>query len=144
MKRIISSLSIIALIALFSTATFAQQGRGNRGPQQGRQQMLDVPTEVRTEAHIAVFDDYLKLTDSQKEKIKQVDEDFATQGKELREASMNRQRKMVAMRDLQNEHQKALHELLTKEQYAVYLDKKEAIQYDIRQRLKAYSDKGNK
>ncbi|MBO6795386.1 MAG: hypothetical protein JJ895_15890 [Balneolaceae bacterium] len=146
MKRIISSFSIIALIAFFSVSTFAQPGRGNRGQQQGRQQMQiqDVPTEVRSEAHIAVFDEYLKLTDAQKVQIKKVEEDFAKRGEELRDASMARQRKMVAMRDLRNEHQQALHELLSKEQYAVYLEKKEAIQYDIRQRLKAYSEKGNK
>lgn len=144
MKRINSSLSIFVLIALFSATALAQPGRGNRGQQQDRQRMLDVPTEVRSEAHIAVFDEYLNLTDAQKEQIKTIDEDFAKRGTDLREASMNRQRRMVEMRDLRNEHQQALHEILSKEQYAVYLEKKEAIQYDIRQRLRAYSDDGNK
>jgi hypothetical protein len=144
MKRINSSLSIFVLIALFSATALAQPGRGNRGQQQDRQRMLNVPTEVRSEAHIAVFDEYLNLTDAQKEQIKTIDEDFAKRGTDLREASMNRQRRMVEMRDLRNEHQQALHEILSKEQYAVYLEKKEAIQYDIRQRLRAYSDDGNK
>lgn len=144
MKRINSSLSIFVLIALFSATALAQPGRGNRGQQLDRQRMLDVPTEVRSEAHIAVFDEYLNLTDAQKEQIKTIDEDFAKRGTDLREASMNRQRRMVQMRDLRNEHQQALHEILSKEQYAVYLEKKEAIQYDIRQRLRAYSDDGNK
>lgn len=144
MKRINSSLSIFILIALFSATALAQPGRGNRGQQQDRQRMLNVPTEVRSEAHIAVFDEYLNLTDAQKEQIKTIDEDFAKRGTDLREASMNRQRRMVEMRDLRNEHQQALHEILSKEQYAVYLEKKEAIQYDIRQRLRAYSDDGNK
>ena len=57
---------------------------------------------------------------------------------------MSRDRKRIAMRDLRNEHQQAIHDLLTKDQYAIYLEQKEAIQYDIRQRLKAYSDNGNK
>lgn len=144
MKRINSSLSIFILIALFSATALAQPGRGTRGQQQDRQRMLNVPTEVRSEAHIAVFDEYLNLTDAQKEQIKTIDEDFAKRGTDLREASMNRQRRMVEMRDLRNEHQQALHEILSKEQYAVYLEKKEAIQYDIRQRLRAYSDDGNK
>jgi hypothetical protein len=144
MKRINSFLSIFVLIALFSATALAQPGRGNRGQQQDRQRMLNVPTEVRSEAHIAVFDEYLNLTDAQKEQIKTIDEDFAKRGTDLREASMNRQRRMVEMRDLRNEHQQALHEILSKEQYAVYLEKKEAIQYDIRQRLRAYSDDGNK
>ncbi len=144
MKRINISLSIIVLIALFSATALAQPGRGNRGQQQDRQQMLNIPTEVRSETHIAVFDQYLNLTDAQKEQIKIIDEDFAKRRIDFREASMNRQRRMVEMRDLRNEHQLALHEVLSKEQYAMYLEKKEAIQFDIRQRLRAYSDKGNK
>ncbi|MBO6537007.1 MAG: hypothetical protein JJ966_12340 [Balneolaceae bacterium] len=143
MKRTISTLSIFVLIALFSATAIAQPGRGNRG-QQANQRMLDIPAEVRSEAHIAVFDEYLKLSDTQKEQIKTIDKDFSERGKELREASINRQRRMVEMRDLRNEHQQALHKILSKDQYAVYLEKKESIQYDIRQRLRAYSDKGNK
>ena len=43
------------------------------------------------------------------------------------------------MKDLRDEHQQAIHKVLTKDQYSVYLEKREDIRYDIRQRLMAYS-----
>ena len=50
--------------------------------------------------------------------------------------------KMAMGKELRDEHQKAIHQILTKEQYAIYLDKKEAIRYDIRQRLKDHVKDG--
>ncbi len=145
MKRLVKSFFLTLLIAAVVIPVVAQPQRGQRGGE--RQQMAqfqNIPPEVRSEAHIAVFNEYLNLTDTQAEKFIAIDAEFAAKGEALREESMSPRRKRLAARDLRNEHQQAIHDILTKDQYAVYLEQKEAIQYDIRQRLKAYVDADNK
>lgn len=145
MKRPITTFILTLLIAAVVIPVVAQPQRGQRGgDREQMQEMRNIPPEIRSEAHIAVFDEYLNLSDSQKSQIQAVDQEFAEKGAALREESMMPRRKRLAAEDLRNEHQQAIHEILTKDQYAVYLEKKEAIQYDIRQRLKAYSEDGNK
>jgi len=143
MKLLAKTFFLTLLIAAVVMPAIAQPQRGNQDRQQ-MEQFRDVPQEVRTEAHIAVFDEYLQLTDIQKEQIRVVDEEFAKKGDALREEPMNRKRKMMQAKDLRDEHQQAIHDILSKDQYAIYLEEKEAIQYEIRQRLKAYSEDGNK
>lgn len=129
------------LLAFVSTPILAQsQQRGDRNRDRS-DRLRDVPTEVRTEAHIAVFDAYLSLTDEQKTALARIDQEFAIKREALRSEPVNRQRKMVMSRDLQSEHQQAIHDVLTKEQYSVFLEKREAIQVEVRQRLRAYSNK---
>lgn len=141
MKSIRKTLSIILLLAFVSTPILAQsQQRGDRNRDRS-DRLRDVPTEVRTEAHIAVFDAYLSLTDEQKTALARIDQEFAIKREALRSEPVNRQRKMVMSRDLQSEHQQAIHDVLTKEQYSVFLEKREAIQVEVRQRLRAYSNK---
>ncbi len=145
MKRPITTFFLTLLIAAVVIPVVAQPQRGQRGgDREQMQEMRNIPPEIRSEAHIAVFDEYLNLSDSQKSQIQAIDQEFAEKGAALREEPMMPRRKRLAAEDLRNEHQQAIHEILTKDQYAVYLDKKEAIQYDIRQRLKAYSEDGNK
>ncbi|MBO6523346.1 MAG: hypothetical protein JJ971_05930 [Balneolaceae bacterium] len=143
MKRTIKITLILAIVALVASPVFAQPKHGDRGRNAERGMMRDVSPEVRSEAHVAVFDEYLELTETQEEQIKAADAEFAQKGAELREEKINRRKKMTMARELRSEHQKAIHEILTKEQYAVYLEKKEAIQYDIRQRLKDHAKDGN-
>lgn len=102
--------------------------------------MRDVPVEVKTEAHLSVFDEYLNLSDTQKDQLRQIDENFARKGTELREEKIAPRKKRMKAAELRKEHQIALHEMLTKDQYATYLEKREAIRYDIRQHLKAYNE----
>lgn len=145
MKRTIKSSFILALILLVASPVFAQQRQGDkdRRPGPDREMMRDIPADVRTEAHVAVFDEYLNLTDSQEQQIREIDVDFAVKGEQIREEKVNRRKKMLMAKELRNKHQQAIHEILTKEQYAVYLEKKEAIRYDIRQRLKDHVKDGN-
>lgn len=146
MKRLITSFFITLLIAAVSIPVVAQPQRGQRGGerQQQMRDFRDIPQNVRTEAHLVVFDEYLNLTESQEEQLKTIDIAFAERGATLRSESINRQRKMLARKDLRDAHRQAIHEILTKEQYSILLEKKEAIQYDFRQRLKAFSDNGDK
>lgn len=145
MKRTIKSSFILALILLVASPVFAQQRQGDKNQRPGpdREMMRDIPADVRTEAHVAVFDEYLNLTDSQEQQIREIDEEFAVKGEQIREEKVNRRKKMLMAKELKDEHQQAIHEVLTKEQYAVYLEKKEAIRYDIRQRLKDHVKDGN-
>ena len=143
MKQTIKTTFVVAVIALLAAPVFAQPKPGERKPNQAREMFRDIPAEVRTEAHVAVFDEYLNLTDSQEQKIREIDEEFAVKGEQIREEKVNRRKKMLMAKELKDEHQQAIHEVLTKEQYAVYLEKKEAIQYDIRQRLKDHVKDGN-
>ncbi len=136
MKRTMKSFTVLALALIISLPALAQPRNGDRGRNADREMFRDLPPEVRAEAHLAVFDQYLDLSDTQEEQIKEIDEEFALKGKELREEKVNRMKKMTMSKELRDEHQKAIHGVLTKEQYAIYLDKKEAIEYDIRQRLK--------
>jgi len=145
MTRILKSLFLTVLIAAAVMPVAAQPQRGNRGgDREQMQQLRDVPPEVRSEAHIAVFNKYLELSENQERQIREVDAQFAEKGAALRGAPMRGQRKMMQMGDLRNEHQQAIHDILTKDQYSVYLEQKEAIQFEIRQRLKAFTDDGNK
>ena len=145
MKRTIKSSFILALVLFIASPVIAQQRQGDRDRRPGpdREMLRDIPAEVRTEAHVEVFDEYLSLTDSQEQQIREIDEEFATKGEQIREEKVNRRKKMLMAKELRNEHQQAIHEVLTKEQYAVYLEKKEAIRYDIRQRLKYHVKDGN-
>lgn len=142
MKRTIKTVLALAILTLIASSAFAQPRQGARDRNPERNMFRDVPPEVKSDAHIAVFDQYLDLSESQENQIKAIDEEFALKGKALRDEKINRRKKMGAAKDLRNEHQKALHQILTKEQYAIYLDKKEAIQYDIRQRLKDHKKDG--
>ncbi len=142
MQRIIKSTLVLGLIILLASPVLAQQRKGDTEKRPGREMLQDVPPEVRTEAHIAVLDEYLDLTESQENQIREVDEEFALKGEQIREEKVNRRKKMMMAKELREEHQQAIHEILTKEQYAIYLEKKEAIQYDIRQRLKDHSKDG--
>ena len=143
MKRTFKTTLILAIIALVASPIFAQPKQGDRGRNSERGMMRDVPPEVKSEAHIAVFDQYLELSKTQEEQIKAVDEEFALKGEELREEKVNRRKKMMMAKELRSEHQQAIHEILTKEQYSIYLEKKEAIRYDIRQRLIDHVKDGN-
>jgi Na+-transporting NADH:ubiquinone oxidoreductase subunit NqrC len=146
MKSISKILSAIVVLSLISITALAQPGRGDRGMQNRDRDMdrlRDVPVEVRTEAHLAVFDEYLNLTDTQKEQIREADAVFAKKSGALKEEKVNRRKKMGMAKELRNEHQRAIHDLLTKEQYSVFLDKRQAIRYDIRQRLRSYNQNGN-
>ena len=147
MKKLLKTLSISLIMALIALPTMAQMGnRADRGtgirnqtPRGDRMQMFtNIPADVRADIHIAVFDEYLNLTDTQKTKLAEIDRDFADKGIALRTEAMGRDRKNVAMRDLQNEHQVAIHDLLTKEQYATYLSKREAIRVETQQRMRDY------
>ncbi len=145
MKRIHFKVFLTLLITALTVPLAAQSQKGQRGGDRDQMRELsNVPPEIRSEAHIAVFDEYLDLSDTQENQIKEVDAEFAEKGEALREESMAPRRKRLAARDLRNEHQQAIHEILTKEQYSIYLQEREAIRYDIRQRLKAYSNNGNK
>ena len=146
MKRIAKTSLIVLLAALFSTQIFAQKRgnddrRGDRNrPDRDRIQLLmNIPAEVRSDIHVSVFDEYLSLTDAQKKELIAVDQTFNTKMSEVRDEKVNRRKKGGMMKDLRDEHQQAIHKVLTKDQYSVYLEKREAIRYDIRQRLMAYS-----
>lgn len=147
MKFISRTLVAILFLSLISVSALAQTGiRGERGNQhrdRAMDRLRDVPVEVRTEAHVAVFDEYLNLTDAQKIKLKEIDQKFAQRGQALRQNKTYPQKKRVQGRELRNERRQAIHQLLTKEQYAVYLEKQETIRYDIRQRLRSYIQSGN-
>ncbi len=143
MKRTIKTTLILALITLIVSPVFAQPKKGDRDRNPQRAMLRDVPAEVKSEAHIAVFDEYLELSEAQEEQIKAADAEFAQKGAELREEKINRRKKMMMARELRSEHQQAIHEILTKQQYSVYLEKREAIRYDIRQRLKDHAKDGN-
>ncbi|GAB5407740.1 MAG: hypothetical protein BalsKO_01050 [Balneolaceae bacterium] len=143
MKRIVKFISILAVALLISLPAFSQARSGDRGKKSERKMGLNIPPEVRSEAQIAIFDEYLDLSESQEDQIKIVDEELALKGKEIREEKVNRRKKMALAKELKDERQKAIHKILTKEQYAIYLDKKEAIQYDIRQRLKDHVKDGD-
>ena len=145
MKRIFKSIFLTFLIAAVTIPVVAQPQRGQQGGDREQiREFRDIPSEIRTEAQISVFDEYLDLSENQESQLMEIGIEFAKKGEALREESMRPRRKRLAAEDLRNEHQQAIHDLLTKDQYAIYLEQKEAIQYDIRQRLKAYSDNGNK
>ncbi len=150
MKNSAKSTLLFIVALLLAVPALAQQRPSDRGPGNGRpgagpemDRLRDVPSEVRSEAQIAVFDEYLKLTDVQKKQLAQANDDAATKADKLRDQKVNRQKKMDMARELRNEHQQAIHKILSKEQYSVFLEKKEAIQYDIRQRLKDYTRNGD-
>lgn len=147
MKSFSKTLTALFVLSFISFSAIAQSGmRGDRGAQQrdrAMDRLRDVPVEVRTEAHVAVFDEYLNLTDAQKTKLKEIDQKFVQRGQTLRQNKTYPQKKRVQGRALRNERRQAIHQLLTKEQYAVYLEKQEAIRYDIRQRLRSYNQSGN-
>lgn len=145
MKHPVKSFFLTLLIAAVVIPVVAQPQRGQRGgDRQQTQEFRNLPPEARSDAHLTVFDEYLNLTESQEEQLKAVDAEFAERGEALRDESMSRQRKMLARKDLRDAHQQAVHDILTKEQYSIFLEQREAIQHDIRQRLKAYSEDGNK
>lgn len=149
MKQLAKTTLLLLTAFLIAVPALAQQRPGDIGPERGRSggpdmdRMRDVPVEVRSEAQIAVFDEYLKLSDTQKEELIKANEAAASKADELRDEKVNRRKKMDMAKELRDEHQQAIHDILTKEQYSIFLDKKEAIQYDIRQRLKDYTKKGD-
>lgn len=149
MKQLAKTTLLLLTAFFIAVPALAQQRPGDRGPERGRpggpemDRMRDVPVEVRSEAQIAVFDEYLKLSDTQKEELIKANEAAASKADELRDEKVNRRKKMDMAKELRDEHQQAIHDILTKEQYSIFLDKKEAIQYDIRQRLKDYTKKGD-
>ena len=148
MKQLVKTTLVLITTALLVVPASAQQRPGERGsqrekPGQHTDRLRDVPAEVRSEAQIAVFDEYLDLTDVQKENLIKANNGAALRADKLRGEKINRQKKMGMARELRNEHQQAIHNILTKEQYSIFLDKREAIQYDIRQRLKDYTKTGD-
>ncbi|MCG8374374.1 MAG: hypothetical protein MI700_12605 [Balneolales bacterium] len=150
MKRSFNTLFITALIVLIAAPAFAQNRQGMRGGERGQRGwdrgdrmervMQDVSPELRSEAHLAVLDKYVNLTPDQENQIVTADEEFAAKGEELREAPMNRQRKAVAAADLKKEHQLAIYDILTKEQYRVFLVEREAIRIEVREYIQEQLD----
>lgn len=148
MKPFVKTTLVLIAAILIAVPSSAQQRGGDRGPERARpggdmDRLRDVPAEVRSEAQVAVFDEYLELTDVQKQNLIKANNDAAVKADKLRDEKINRQKKMGMARELRDEHQQAIHDILTKEQYSIFLDKREAIQYDIRQRLKDYTKKGD-
>lgn len=148
MKQLAQTTLLLLAAALFAVPTLAQQRPGDRGPERGKpgpemDRLRDVPSEVRSDAQIAVFDEYLKLTEEQKKQLIKVNEDASAKAEKLRDEKVNRRKKMDMAKELRDAHQQAIHDILTKDQYSTFLQKREAIQYDIRQRLKDYTQKGD-
>lgn len=146
MKRIIKISTTVLVMTLIALPAFSQPRNGdrdgNRDRNKGREMFREIPPEVRTEAQLAVFDEYLELSDSQEGDIKEISAVFALRGEELKEEKVNRRTKRMKANELRNERLVAIHDILTKEQYSTYLQNKEAIQYDIRQRLKDHVQDG--
>lgn len=143
MKTLSKTLTVLIPILFISSISFAQQRDRGMAMNRMGEQMQDIPAEVKAEAHVAVLNKYLKLDEAQKTKIKKIDLDHAEKTANIRSQKIAPRKKMPLMQELQQEHQKEVHAVLTKEQYASYLENKEAIRYDIRQKLMEYSKSKN-
>ena len=112
-------------------------GQREGGPRMERmERRVDIPADVRAEVHANAFAKFIDLSDSQVKKMIELDLDFAAKTDELQEASIAPDRRKVAMKDLQIEKQLAIHNLLSKEQYATYIKERESIQIEIRKGIR--------
>lgn len=144
MKEPVKLIFLTLLISAILVPAVAQPQKSVRdGNREDLNELRAIPLQVRTDTRIAVFNEYLALSDIQVDEIKKIDLELAAKAEELRGKTMRPRRKKIAAKDIKTEHQVALHNILTKDQYAIYLEHKEAIQYEIRQRLKTISDEDN-
>ena len=141
MKQPIKPFFLTLLISAMLAPIVAQAQRSVRdGNREDLNELRAIPPQLRTDTRLAVFNEYLALSDIQMDEIKKTDLELAAKAEELRGKTMRPRRKKIAAEDLKTEHQVALHNILTKDQYSIYLEHKEAIQYEIRQRLKTISE----
>ena len=143
MKQPIKPFFLTLLISAMLAPIVAQAQRSVRdGNREDLNELRAIPPQLRTDTRLAVFNEYLALSDIQMDEIK-TDLELAAKAEELRGKTMRPRRKKIAVENLKTEHQVALHNILTKDQYSTYLEHKEAIQYEIRQRLKTISEEDN-
>ena len=144
MKQPIKPFFLTLLISAMLAPIVAQAQRSVRdGNREDLNELRAIPPQLRTDTRLAVFNEYLALSDIQMDEIKKTDLELAAKAEELRGKTMRPRRKKIAVENLKTEHQVALHNILTKDQYSTYLGHKEAIQYEIRQRLKTISEEDN-
>lgn len=143
MKTLSKILTVLIPILFISSISFAQQRDRGMAMNRMAEQMQDIPAEVKADAHVSVLNEYLKLSETQKTEIKKIDLVHAEKTSEIRNQKIAPRKKMPLMQEAQQEHQKEIHAVLSKEQYASYLENKEAIRYDIRQKLIEYNKSKN-
>ncbi len=143
MKTIPKTLAVLIPLIFISSISFAQQRDRGMAMNRSAEQMQDIPAEVKADAHLSVLNEYLKLDDAQKTRIKKIDLEHAEKTANIRTQKIAARKKMPLMREAQQEHQKEIHSILTKDQYASFLENREAIQFDIRQKLIEYNKSKN-
>lgn len=147
MKTTIKALGISLLIALFAMPVMAQNMRHNqrgswgdrptqREPRPRMERMMKISAEDRAEIQATAFSKYIDLSDKQVKQLIAIDLEFAKKMDELKEAALAPDRKKVAMKDMHIEKQLAIHELMSKEQYASFIKNKETIHIEIRNAIR--------
>lgn len=140
MKRIFASGLTLLLVTAFLMPLQAQQRgmRGQKGKKAQMERFRDIPSEQKHQMRMEVLNEYLSLTDDQVLKMNELELDLEAKRQTHREAKVGKAKKRVMQQQMQEYHKAQLHEILTKEQYAIYLEKQEAIRYDIRTKMSAY------
>ena len=133
------------LITLIVVPVSAQQQRGQQNIEHKQVgELRNIPHEIRSETRIEVFNEYLSLSDDQINQLRTVYSELTPKRIDLREESMRAKRKKLTTENLKKKYQMAVHDILTKDQYSIFLEQQDAIQYDIHQRLNTYTEEENK
>lgn len=133
MNTINKSLTVtVVLLLSLSTIVSAQQQR-----RQQMKAMQKVSLEERADVRIAVMKEYMDLSDAEETKYRSAFIDFEKKAVQRMKGTRNQPRKRrMEARDLKKEHMKEMQKILSKDHFTAFLENHEAIQYDIRQRLR--------
>lgn len=133
MKEQIKKWSLTAgILLLVSSMGIAQNQRQQRDRVGDR-----VSVEERADIRIAVMKEYMDLSSDEENKYKEAFLGFEKKAVQKLRRTRNQPRKRKAEANkLRKEHLKEMQKILSKEHFTLFLENHEAIQYDIRQRLK--------
>lgn len=124
------SLKILSLLFAFllaGTTTTLAQSNGEKLSEEQKEEI-----KKNLEEYAAA----LNLSEEQKSEFEVITRKYAEKIKALRESDISRRKKFKEMRSIKESKNEEMKELLSKDQYKVYLDKQEEMKKRVKERRK--------
>ncbi|MEL6836514.1 MAG: hypothetical protein AAFP77_26175 [Bacteroidota bacterium] len=124
MKSVKNFILSLGLFAFATTASFAQ----TQAPEASSEQKEQMAQAMET------FVEALNLTDEQKIEFKAISSKYNEQMMAVRDSDMSNMKKYREVKAIRSARNAEMEELLTEEQYEIYLEKQEEIQQQMKER----------
>ena len=126
----VKSLKIIVMLTFVALVAFSIEGLGQA------KDWMEKPAEERAQVLTDWMKNELQLTEDQETPVYDINLKYAQKGDKLKQSSERKIDKFKKIKEYGKDKDEELKSVFTKEQYALYLDKKEEIRETIKENSK--------